>query len=375
MHRSLLERRQVLKAGGAFLATAALGGCVAETKEEVSEPEIIVYPPPPETPRFFHERTIFGSLDVVEESDTSRFRRLVTGESQRGISFSKPFDCAVHRGRLYVSDTVSRAVFAFDFANRRFFDIGESGPGRLRKPLGLSIDASGRLYVCDGTTRRIQVFGADGKYLTSMGRDGDLERPSAVAVNAEGTRIYAVDTGGVKTSLHRVRVFDSQGNVIQDIGTRGSGPGQFNLPLNAAVHPDGRLFVVDTGNFRVQIFGPEGDFQHTFGKSGRYPGQFSHPKGIAIDVDGKLFITDTAFGLVQIFDERGQVLMALGDRSEAGGTAALILPAGVATDVDGRVYVVDQFFRKVEVFREATVPKDWPAGKRKTVAMPPPGVS
>ena len=47
----------------------------------------------------------------------------------------------------------------------------------------------------------------------------------------------------------------------------------------------------------------------------------------------------------------------------------------LATDVDGRIYVVDQFFRKVEVFREATVPEDWPIGKRKTVAMPAPAAS
>ena len=358
-----------------MLAMSALGGCVAPAKEEVAEPQVIVYPPPPEPPRFFHDRTIFGSLDVKGESETSRLRRLLTGESERGVGFSKPFDCAVHQGRLYVTDTVTRGILAFDFPNGRFFEVGESGPGQLRKPLGLSIDASGQLYVCDGTTRRIQVFDADGKHLTSMARDGDLERPSAVAVNAEGTRIYAVDTGGVKSSKHRVRVFDRQGNVVQDIGTRGAGPGQFNLPLNAAVHPDGRLFVLDTGNFRAQVFGPEGDFLYTFGKSGRYPGQFSHPKGIAIDIDGKLFITDTSFGVVQLFHERGHVLMSLGERSTEARPAALLLPAGVATDVDGRVYVVDQFFRKVEVFREATIAKDWPVGKRKTVAMPPPAVS
>jgi sugar lactone lactonase YvrE len=138
------------------------------------------------------------------------------------------------------------------------------------------------------------------------------------------------------------------------------------------VHPDGRLFVVDTGNFRIQSFSPEGEFLHSFGKAGRFPGSFSHPKGIAIDVDGKVFITDSAFGVVQIFDDLGRVLMDIGTRTSAPGPGNFMLPAGVATDIDGRIYAVDQYLRKVDVFREATVPDGWPLGRRKTVAMPPP---
>lgn len=366
-----LTRRDLLRAGSGAVAAAALGGCVAPPKKEPAPSGPIAYPPPPEAPRFFYERTITGSADLATDDSTSRLRQLVTGESIRGRGFAKPFDCVAQAGRLYVSDTVDRTVMALDFPSGRFFEVGDSAPGGLRKPLGMSVDGSGRLYVCDGTLARIVVFDADGNYLSSMGGTEQLDRPTSVAVNAEGTRIYAVDTGGVQSRNHRVRIFDAQGQVIHDIGTRGGEPGNFNLPLNAAVHPDGRLFVLDTGNFRVQVFSPEGEFLHAFGQAGRSPGSFSHPKGISIDVDGKVFIADTAFGVVQIFSPEGRVLMDIGQRSNDGGPGRFILPAGVSADIDGRVYVVDQFFRKIDVFREATVPQDWPAGRRKTVAMPP----
>jgi hypothetical protein len=181
-----LSRREWLRAAGVLLAGATAGGCVAPEKPDEPAQPLPVYPPPPEQPRFVYERTITGSTDVKEETSTSRLRRLVTGESEYGQGFGKPFDCAVLAGRLYVSDTVLRAVLAFDFPGGKFFDVGESGPGAVKKPLGLAVDNAGRLYVCDGTTKRVQVFEADGRYVVSLGGSELLQRPSGVAVNGAG---------------------------------------------------------------------------------------------------------------------------------------------------------------------------------------------
>ena len=343
-----------------FILLLTLAGCAAPPPAQ--EAVEIVYPPPPDQPRYYYEGTILSSLDVQEESSTERFKRFATGASLRGAGFGKPFGIAAMEGRIFVGDTVARHIAAFDFPRKRYYEFGNKGLGRLAKPLGLATDEMGRLYVCDGTSKRVMVYDLDGTFLSAIGSGEYFDRPTGVAVNADGSRIYVVDTGGVDSSNHRVRVFDQAGAHLFDIGERGTGRGQFNLPLMAATDRQGRIYVTDAGNFRVQVFSPEGQLVSSFGEAGRYPGQFSHPKGIATDRDGKVFVVDTSFANFQIFNQDGQILMHIGEREESGGAGSFILPSDVAVDVDGRVYVVDQFFRKVDVFRPAELPAESPLG-------------
>ncbi len=323
----------------------------------------IVYPPAPEEPRYYYERTLYGSTDVKSETSTDRFRRFATGESARGRGFAKPFDVRADNGRVFISDTVNRRVAVLDFPQQRYYEIGTQGVGRLAKPLGLTTDAQGRLYVVDGTAKRVQVYDLEGTHLTSIGTGEILLRPSGIAVNPDGSRIYVVDTAGVSSQDHTIHVFGPDGKRLFNFGTRGKEEGNLNLPLMVAMAPDGNLYVSDTGNFRVQVFDADGNFIRTFGSIGRRPGQFSHPKGIAVDSDGRIFIADSGFANFQIFDSQGQILLFIGERDALGGPGKYILPAGISVDVDGRIYFVDQFFRKVDVFRPAGLPADAPLGQ------------
>src|SRR3990170_3743827 len=287
---------------GMTFGAALLQGCAAPPP---AEQPVLAYPPPPEEPRYYFERTLVGSNDVAEDSAADRFRRFATGESERGRGFSKPFDVLAVDGRIYVSDTVARHVAVLDFPRARYYEIGTEALGRLAKPLGMAADRAGHVYVVDGTAKRVQVYDLDGNHVKSIGTEQVLERPSGVAVNADGSRIYVVDTGGVDSENHGVDVFDADGNLVRTIGTRGSAEGQFNLPLNAATGPDGRLYV---------------------------------------------------------FDAEARLLLFIGDRAERGGPGEYLLPAGISVDTDGRIYLVDQFFRKVDVYRPAALPEGSPIG-------------
>lgn len=337
----------------------------------VPEPEAgagveLLFPPPPEPARFVFERTIASSADIVIEDREARWKRILTGEADQAIGFAKPFDVEVCQGRIYVSDTVRRAVMAFDVPTGKFFDIGTQEPGELRKPLGMASDADCNLYVVDGTQKRVIVYDQDGAFLTTFGGSDKFERPSHVEVDREGRRAYVVDTGGVESELHRIRIFDIlTGEHEFDIGHRGSAPGEFNLPRDISFGGDGRLYVVDGANFRVQVFEADGTFVATFGKIGVYPGDFSRPKGIDADPDGNVYVSDSAFGNFQIFNPAGELLLFVGNRSNTPGPARYLLPAGIAVDEDGRVYMVDQFFRKVDVYRPAALgPEDGFLGAR-----------
>lgn len=333
-----------------FAGLWLLAACASGPAEREFTPP--VYPPPPDEPRFVFERTLLYNSDVEDYSRGMRFRDFAVGGSRKLKGLVKPFDVATYRGRVYVSDSVQRAVMVFDIPNQRFIEIGREQPGRLAKPLGLAIAADGTLYVADITAQRIMVYDGEGGFLRMIGDDGRLQRPSGVAVSRDGATLYVVDTGGVESDTHTVHVYDSaSGEYRGAIGTRGPEEGNFNLPLQAATGPDGRLHVVDSGNFRVQSFDADGRFLSSFGSVGRFPGQFARPRGIATDADGNIYIVDTAFGNFQIFSAEGQLLMFIGQRGHSGHPGSFMLPAGIDIDEDGRIYVVDQFFRKVDVFR------------------------
>jgi sugar lactone lactonase YvrE len=75
-------------------------------------------------------------------------------------------------GYIYALGTFNNAVFKFGrdgkFINR-FSGEGDQ-PGQLRAPYSIAIDGHGRVYV--GDMKGIQVFDANGRYLTLLGLNG-----------------------------------------------------------------------------------------------------------------------------------------------------------------------------------------------------------
>ena len=356
--RALLEGRPALRALGLVLAALLAAGCaqvpIAPPRAEFVPP---VFPAPPDEARFVYERTLYGSADVIPEDATTELRRKVTGEVRTGDQLSKPYGIAVYRGKVFVTDTVQRFVLVLDIPGGRSYRIGDGeGPGALVKPIGIDVDAQGRVYVADISLRQIIVYDTNGTLLKKIGDTDRFQRLTSVTVNPEGTLVYAVDIGGVSSDQHVVRVFDgTTGAHKMDIGRRGVGPGEFNLPRDIAIGKDGKLYVVDGGNFRVVVFDREGKYLNAFGSVGRQLGQFSRPKEIATDPQGNVYVVDAAFGNFQIFNEAGDLLLFVGTRDERDGPARYMLPSGITVDEDGRVYMVDQWFRKIDVFRPVSL--------------------
>ncbi len=350
--------RKILQGLAQWAGMLLLASCAVAPPPAARVQPIPVFPPAPEQARFFYERTLYSSADVEKEDAHAALKQMLLGGVKTAEGLGKPYGVAVFHGRVYVSDTGSRTVAVFDIPGQRFFKLGDEGAGQLIMPMGLDVDGAGNVYVVDNSARLVQVYDGNGKHLRTLADGGQLfVRPSGIAVDAKGERIYVVDTGGIDNDKHRVRVFDAQtGQHLLDFGTRGSGPGEFNLPRDVTIGKDGLLYVVDGGNFRVQIFKPDGSFVRTFGAIGRQGGQFSRPKEAATDAQGNVYIVDSAFGNFQIFTPEGELLLSVGSRSERDGLGKYMLPSGIALDGDGRVYIVDQFFRKVDVYRPAELP-------------------
>lgn len=78
-----------------------------------------------------------------------------------------------------------------------------------------------------------------------------------VAFDARGN-LYVLDA----TGFHII-VFDPAGKYLRTIGRQGDGPGEFGMPMALAILPGGELVVNDAAKANLQIFGPDGTFRRT----------------------------------------------------------------------------------------------------------------
>ena len=183
--------------------------------------------------------------------------------------------------RLFVSDSHLKTIFVFDAAHRL---VGSFGADSLERPSGIALDTKNRLlYVTDVVKNQVAVFDADSfKFQRAIGgppaKPGDEDpgtfaRPTNVAVDAKGD-IYVSDTIN-----NRIQIFDAEGNFLSMFGRGGDGPGYFGRPKGLAVDRDGHIWVADTSMDRVEVFDRKGQLAGYFGTHGTLPGQFRTADG------------------------------------------------------------------------------------------------
>ena len=326
---------------------------VATKQTKAAAPQNLLWPPPPDLPRFEFETVLQAATDITVESDAERWQRSIQGGRplSDGLVLDKPSAIASRAGRVYVAEPSAAAITVFDAARKRLFRFGLREPNILKRPQALALDNEGKVYVLDPQLRKVMVFDAIGLFVHAIALGRRFTNPVGIAVQGDGKTIYVVDRGNVEQDDHKVVALAPDGSERFRLGPRGKAPGQFNIPLAATVAADGTLYVVDSGNFRIQAFGAKGEFKFQFGGAGTGIGLFSRPRAISLDGDGNIYVGDGGFNNVQIFNPTGQLLMPLGRLSRDPGPGNYALLAGIAIDETGRLYVLDQYFKKIEVFR------------------------
>jgi len=148
----------------------------------------------------------------------------------------------------------------------------------------------------------------------------------------------------VDAPAHVIYKMNPQGRTVMTLGSKGKAgntQNSFYMPTDIAFAPNGELVVADGyGNARIMRFTAEGKFLGQFGSRGNGPGQFQLPHNLVIDKQGLIYVSDRENQRVEIFDARGKYLR---EWKNVGSLSSLamtrdqqIWAGGVLRDLDGK---------------------------------------
>ncbi len=299
-----------------------------EGKISVGERGAIVYPPSPQMPRV----VALGNLrTTAPPSDLEvRLTDFFFGAAPEApMAILRPSQIAVRGEGLLIVDDALNVVLAYAL------DRAEIGPLTLSPPperaVSIAIAGDDAVLVTDlegGGVLRYDASGRQGQEYTLSESSGAFRPAASLSV---GDEVWVSNCAG-----HRIEIFDAQsGDHKRSIGERGSGPGQFAMPLGLALGPDGDVYVVDGLNNRVQVFGADGGWKRIIGRAGDRVGCFGRPRDVAVGPDGTVFVSDAATQRIHAFDAHGRALLAFGEPGPGAG--ALAMPGGIRVTTDARV--------------------------------------
>jgi trimeric autotransporter adhesin len=312
-----------------------------------------------------------------------------------GPGLNSPFGAASYYNAaqkkffLYIADSANHRIRKLDTVTNALVtvagtgiagssgDSGQATDAKLKSPSGVTVDASGNLYIADTGNNKIRMVTTAGIISTvagtgSAGSSGDegaatlatLNSPKGVFVDGSGN-IFIADTNS-----DRIRKVTAATGIISTLagtitGYAGDGglatAAQLKKPSGVWVDAAGNIYIADTDNDRIRkVAAAAGIISTVAGTITGYAGdgglataaKLKKPSGVWVDAAGNIYIADTdnhALRLVNIHTGFIGTMAGTGTAgyngdSQAAVQARLNSPRGVAlglTRGGGRIYISD----------------------------------
>lgn len=226
-------------------------------------------------------------------------------------------------------------------ADKRQYEVVESWP---TMPEGTSwgqvveivVDSQDRVFVFHRGTPSPMIFNTAGDYQGTWPESDHWRDIHGVTVGSDSDGEYFIV---VDRDRHQVSRTTLDGDVAWTLGTRDT-PGAegkpFNRPTDSAIAPNGDIYITDGyGNANVHQFTSKGEHIRTWGSRGVGPGQFNLPHGVRITErrgEPTVYVCDRENHRIQLFTLDGEYITKL---------TGVKQPADLVVDSDGVRYVAE----------------------------------
>lgn len=255
------------------------------------------------------------------------------------------------QGNIYATDDWNFEVLKFNAQGDFLMRIGT--PDQYDWNNDVAVDAAGNIYVSD-CGNGVKKFAPNGTLLSQIGTggtgDGQFTCANSLTLDSVGN-LY-VEDDDYNNNIERIEKFDADGNFLVKFGSAGSGDGQFGYVDGMHVDAAGNIYITDTTNDRIQKLDSNGNFIMKFGSTGTSAGQFQFPEGIDVDTLGNIYVAEWGNNRLQKFDSNGNYLLSI--------TSADGIPfnhaTGVHIDSSGKLYLGDYTNGRISVFSVVAPP-------------------
>ena len=269
-------------------------------------------------------------------------------------AFSYPRAIAAEvNGSIFIADKSGRIQrFAPDGTFESGWRMPETKQG---KPVGLTVDADGRVLVADTHYHRVTIFDKAGSWLGSFGREGtgpgEFQLPTDVAVDAEGF-IYVSEYQGNDRITKWSPDWSAEPAVFQFVKALGEAPidgKRLRRPAAIDIDAEQTLWIADACNHRIVRMSLEGEVLTVFGRFGSEPGELRYPYDITVTPEQTIMVCEYQGNRLQWFSKEGRSLRVWGKSGRKPGE--LFAPWGATYGPGGNVYIVDSLNSRIQVLR------------------------
>ncbi|MFC1476863.1 NHL repeat-containing protein [candidate division KSB1 bacterium] len=214
-----------------------------------------------------HIRNLDAQWGEEQKISLEFVRKLGEMESDNdNYSFYRVADVAKdNEDNIYILDAGNFRIQKFDKDGKYITTIGSEGqgPGELMNPAGMCIDEENRIFVTDIENNRVQIYSTDGNDISSfpMNRSIRILRnlpDGSFVTNAN----YIPEPEFQDEPGHLMEIIDTDGNSIREFGSiLKTDEYRLALFINSIIidtDPRGNIFVSYRNENRIEKYSPEG---------------------------------------------------------------------------------------------------------------------